>query len=138
MGIVAKQMRFIFSILLFLLLSPMSFSEVVILKPKAFLNVISGELVVADLLIENGKIKEIGQFNIENANEILLPDLILLPGLMDSHVHLIGNTESKGYESISESSYLDTIYGVENASKTLMPALLQFEMLVLVIMQMLL
>ena len=68
-----------------------------------------------------------------------MPDLILLPGLMDSHVHLIGNTESKGYESISESSYLDTIYGVENASKTLMgSALLQFEMLVLVIMQMLL
>ena len=56
------------------MLTPMSFSEVVILKPKAFLNVISGELVVADLLIENGKIKEIGQFNIENANEILLPD----------------------------------------------------------------
>lgn len=115
-----KQIRFIFSILLTLLLTPVSFSEVVILKPKAFLDVISGELVVADLLIEDGKIKDIGKFNIENANEILLPDLILLPGLMDSHVHLIGNTESKGYESISESSYLDTIYGVENASKTLM------------------
>ena len=39
---------------------------------------------------------------------------------MDSHVHLIGNTKLKGYESIGESSYLSTIYGVDNAKKTLL------------------
>jgi len=51
---------------------------------------------------------------------INLPDLTLLPGLMDAHVHLIGNTEIKGYEGLSESSYLSTIYGVKNAKDTLM------------------
>ena len=44
----------------------------------------------------------------------------LIPGLMVSHVHLIGNTKIKGYESMGESSYLSTIYGVDNAKRTLL------------------
>jgi len=39
---------------------------------------------------------------------------------MDAHVHLMGNTELKGYSGIGESSQLATIYGVDNAKKTLM------------------
>ena len=41
--------------------------------------------------------------------------MTVLPGLMDAHVHLTGNTDLKGNEGISESSYLATIYGVKNA-----------------------
>ena len=46
--------------------------------------------------------------------------MTVLPGLMDAHVHLTGNTDLKGHEGISESSYLATIYGVKNAKETLM------------------
>jgi imidazolonepropionase-like amidohydrolase len=45
---------------------------------------------------------------------------VLLPGLMDAHVHLIGNNELNGYQSIGESSQMATIYGVKNAKNTLM------------------
>ncbi|MED5270810.1 MAG: amidohydrolase family protein, partial [Pseudomonadota bacterium] len=49
-----------------------------------------------------------------------LRNMTVLPGLMDAHVHLTGNTDLKGNEGISESSYLATIYGVKNAKETLM------------------
>jgi len=38
---------------------------------------------------------------------------------MDAHVHLIGNNELHGYQSMSESSQMATIYGVKNAKSTL-------------------
>ena len=43
-----------------------------------------------------------------------------MPGLIDTHVHLIGNNQLNGYESLSESSHLATLYGVLNAKKTLL------------------
>ena len=38
---------------------------------------------------------------------------------MDSHVHIVGN-DSKGEESIADSSHMGTVWGVVNAEKTLM------------------
>ena len=52
----------------------------------------------------------------ENVTVISLPNLILLPGLMDSHVHIVGN-DSKGEESIADSSHMGTVWGVVNAKK---------------------
>jgi len=95
----------------------------IILQPKNILDIDDGTLYESQILIEDGIIVEIGK-NISKRNkdiEILeLSELTIMPGLMDSHVHLTGNTELKGYESISESSYLSTIYGVINAKKTLL------------------
>ena len=95
----------------------------IILQPKNILDVDDGTLYESQILIENGIIVEIGK-NLSKRNnniELLeLAELTLVPGLMDSHVHLTGNTELKGYESIGESSYLSTIYGVINAKKTLL------------------
>lgn len=95
----------------------------IILQPKNILDVDDGTLYESQILIEDGIIVEIGK-NISKRNkdiEILeLSELTIMPGLMDSHVHLTGNTELKGYESIGESSYLSTIYGVINAKKTLL------------------
>ncbi len=95
----------------------------IILQPKNILDIDDGTLYESQILIEDGIIVEIGK-NISKRNkdiEILeLSELTIMPGLMDSHVHLTGNTELKGYESIGESSYLSTIYGVINAKKTLL------------------
>ena len=104
-------------------LSAQLFSETLILNPKQILNVETGGLYQSQILIENGIITKIAKdLSKENKNTKLinLSKLTLLPGLMDSHVHLIGNTELKGYKSIGESSYLSTIYGVANAKKTLL------------------
>ncbi|HCK15642.1 TPA: Xaa-Pro dipeptidase, partial [Candidatus Poribacteria bacterium] len=97
--------------------------ESVILNPYQILNVQSGQLNKAQILVENGKIIQIGSNlnkKIAGAKVINLPDLTLIPGLMDAHVHLMGNTDLKGYAGISESSQLATIYGVKNAKNTLL------------------
>ena len=93
-----------------------------LLNPKQILDVETGKLIRSKVLVTDGKIMAISNsFKAsEDLKVINLPDLTLLPGLMDAHVHLIGNTELKGMESLSESSYLSTIYGVKNAQDTLM------------------
>jgi len=109
----------------FLLLSFLSlsiFSEEILLQPKSVLDVKSGKLIKADILVKDGIIIEIKKDIMPtNATKIVkLKDHILLPGLMDSHVHLIGDTNKKGYASIGNSTYFSTIHGVKNADETLM------------------
>ena len=108
---------------IFLLVSSQLFSEKLILDPKQILNIDTGELYKSQILVEDRLIIKIdkdlsGKY--KNVRLVDLSRLTLIPGLMDSHVHLIGNTKLKGYESIGESSYLSTIYGVDNAKKTLL------------------
>ena len=75
-----------------------------------------------DILIESVVIVKVSKdIPVMSHYEIIdLQDMTILPGLMDAHVHLTGNTDLKGHEGISESSYLATIYGVKNAKQTLM------------------
>ena len=106
-----------------LLVSSQLFSEKLILSPKQILDVNTGELYQSQILVEDKVIIKIDKDLSKKYRDIKLvnlPELTLIPGLMDSHVHLIGNTKLKGYESIGESSYLSTIYGVDNAKKTLL------------------
>ena len=106
-----------------LLVSSQLFSEKLILSPKQILDVNTGELYQSQILVEEKIIIKIDKDLSKKHRDIKLvnlPELTLIPGLMDSHVHLIGNTKLKGYESIGESSYLSTIYGVDNAKKTLL------------------
>jgi imidazolonepropionase-like amidohydrolase len=104
-------------------ISAQTMAESVILNPYQILDVQSGHLYKTEILVENGKIIKIGS-NLNkktaDAKVINLPDLTLIPGLMDAHVHLMGNTELKGYAGIGESSQLATIYGVKNAKNTLL------------------
>ena len=97
-------------------------SKSLLIKPKQILDVRSGMLVNADILIESGVIVKVSEnIPVMSHYEIIaLQDMTILPGLMDAHVHLTGNTDLKGHEGISESSYLATIYGVKNAKQTLM------------------
>lgn len=93
-----------------------------LLQPKSILDVTNGDLINSDVLIRDGKIVEIGK-NIKVTKDtqiIQLKDTVLVPGLMDSHVHLIGDTSTKGYSAIGNSTYFSTIHGVKNAKDTLM------------------
>ena len=101
--------------------STLSISENLILVPENILDVRSGKLIKAKVYIEDGIIKSISQDeeDFKTAKTIELSGITLMPGLMDAHVHLIGNNELHGYQSMSESSQMATIYGVKNAKSTL-------------------
>lgn len=50
---------------------------------------INGELTKTDILIEDGKIKELGEFQAASADEIIEAEgLVVAPGFIDLHVHL--------------------------------------------------
>ena len=80
---------------IFILCSNLLISEDFLIKSKGYLDVQTGNIIKADLLIRDGKIADIGKINSKDATVISIPDLILIPGLMDSHVHIVGN-DSKG------------------------------------------
>ena len=108
------------TIYLFFIFSNLLIAESFLIKSKGYLDISTGEILEADVLVIDGKIAEIGLIDeSENVTVISLPNLILLPGLMDSHVHIVGN-DSKGEESIADSSHMGTVWGVVNAKKTLM------------------
>ena len=104
-------------------ISAQTMTESVILNPYQVLNVQTGQLDKTQIMISNGKITRMGanlEKNSTDAKVINLPGITLMPGLMDAHVHLMGNTELKGYAGIGQSSQLATIYGVKNAENTLL------------------
>ena len=114
--------KILFAIPLLILISTEVFSTSILIKPNQVLDVRTGKIINANILVESGVIKKVSE-NIKISDEfevIDLPETTILPGLMDAHVHLTGNTDLKGYEGISESSYLATIYGVKNAKQTLL------------------
>ena len=115
-----KKILFLIPFLIFI--QSEAYSQIILIKPKQILDVRSGKLINADILVESGVIKKVAKnIPIKSEYEIIdLPNMTVLPGLMDAHVHLTGNTDLKGHEGISESSYLATIYGVKNAKETLM------------------
>ena len=80
------------------------------------MKLIKGKIHIKDDLI----VSISNNINSNDINTIELNGITVLPGLMDAHVHLIGNNELNGYESISESSEMATLYGVKNAKNTLL------------------
>ena len=79
------------------------------------------------ILVENDTIKAIGtkakmdSLDLpEGITRIDLSDHTVMPGLMDSHVHLIGNSNLHGYNRLKQSTPSAAIHGVVNAKKTLM------------------
>mgnify|MGYP003110440189 CR=1 FL=1 len=102
--------------------------EATLIEAGRLVDTVSGRVLENQMiLVEGGKIAAIGaQSEIEG---MPLPDAVkrvdlsghtVLPGLMDSHVHLIGNSNLHGYKSLAESTPSAAIYGTVNARKTLM------------------
>ena len=106
-------------IFIFLITANILIADDFLIKSKGYLDIQTGDIIKADILISNGKIVEIGKIKKTDATVLSLPNLILLPGLMDSHVHIVGN-DSKGEEAVADSSHMGTVWGVVNAERTLM------------------
>ncbi|CAN0603132.1 unnamed protein product, partial [Ectocarpus sp. 12 AP-2014] len=93
-----------------------------LIKAASFLDVRTGKLISpANLLIENGNIKSINPKALpEGLETIDLTGKILLPGLMDMHVHIDGEFKGSWDYVYKESASQGTIRAVANAEKTLM------------------
>ncbi len=93
-----------------------------LLKADAYVDVRTGKLIKpANILIENGLIKSINGTTVPAGAEVInLPGKILLPGLMDMHVHLDADFAGNWDYLLKESASLGTARAIYNAEKTLM------------------
>lgn len=93
-----------------------------LINADSYLDVRTGKLISpANLLIENGTIKSINPKALpEGIETVDLTGKILLPGLMDMHVHLDGDFTGSWDYVYKESASQGTVRAVVNAEKTLM------------------
>jgi imidazolonepropionase-like amidohydrolase len=115
-------MKYFLSLILLLIATFSVQAQSKLLKADAYLDVRTGKLISpANLLIENGLIKSINPKVIpENTTVIDLPGKVLLPGLMDMHVHLDADFEGNWDYLYKESASQGTIRAIINAEKTLL------------------
>lgn len=100
-----------------------AFASVLYLQAKQYLDVQTGQLIQpANLLIEEGIIKSINPTHIpETATIIKKPELTLLPGLMDMHVHLPNDFDQQfALQLVQDDDAMATVRGVKNARILLM------------------
>ena len=94
-----------------------------LLKADAYLDVASGKLIrPAEILVENGLIVAInrGQWP-DEVETVTLPGKILLPGLMDMHVHLDLDFEQANFGIVvTESGAEAALRSAKNAERTLL------------------
>ncbi len=72
--------------------------------------------------IEDGVIKDRGNWNSRPDLDLVtidLSDKYVLPGLLDAHVHLTGDSKVHGYKRLTRSVPRQAITGVRNAKRTL-------------------
>ena len=105
------------------ILSVVTHAQIRLLKADAYLDVRNGQLIrPANLIIEDGLIKSINPKFIADDLEIIdLSGLILLPGLMDMHVHLdMDFVDGYQFQLVTENASKRALRGAKNAKKTLM------------------
>jgi imidazolonepropionase-like amidohydrolase len=104
--------------------APVRAADVVVVTAAQMLDVVEGRLVHdPQVTITDGRISAIGTRGApvpEGARRIDLPDLTLLPGLIDMHVHLTGDPRlDSGYHHYEYTDNFWTVVGVANARRTL-------------------
>ncbi|WP_367606965.1 amidohydrolase family protein [Legionella sp. W05-934-2] len=95
----------------------------ILLKAKRYLDVQAGKYVSpAAILIENDTITAINPQHVPKSAQIIeKPQLTLLPGLMDMHVHVhFEFTPNYALEYIQTDAAMATLNGVKNAQTLLM------------------
>ncbi|HDZ04982.1 hypothetical protein LCGC14_0348110 [marine sediment metagenome] len=115
-------MKHFLLLLLFVTTSISIHAQSKLIKADSYLDVRTGKLISpANLLIENGLIKTINPKALpEGIETVDLTGKILLPGLMDMHVHLDGDFTGSWDYVYKESASQGTVRAVVNAEKTLM------------------
>lgn len=107
-----------------LLMSAPSAAETIVIKAAAMVDVEKGVLVANPLIIvTDGTIRSIdtGTAPLPEDSQIIdLGDRIVMPGLIDMHVHLMGKATDQGYRRLVISHERAAITGVMNARTTLM------------------
>lgn len=109
-------------LILGLVLALSSEARVKVLKAKRYLDVRKGEYVTpANIVIKDRKILAINPKTIpDDAFVIERPDLTVLPGLMDMHVHLLFSlTPNYQLDFVQTDAAMATLNGVMNARKLL-------------------
>ncbi|WP_282050644.1 metal-dependent hydrolase family protein [Maribacter aquivivus] len=115
-------MKQFLSLLILLAATLSAIAQSKLIKADSYLDVRTGKLISpANLLIENGTIKSINPKTLpEGIETVDLTGKILLPGLMDMHVHLDGDFTGSWDYVYKESASQGTVRAVVNAEKTLM------------------
>lgn len=114
--------RYLLILMLFMTITSIQ-AQIKLVKAESYLDVSTGKMIKpANLLIENGLIKSINPKVVSDTIEVInLSNKILLPGLMDMHVHLdIDFEDNYQYQLVTESASKRTLRGAKNAEKTLL------------------
>ena len=94
-----------------------------VIHAKGYIDVRAGKLITpANIVVENGLIKAVNPKTLpDGLEEINLPNKILMPGMMDMHVHLDMDF-IQGYKDLllTENAGDATLRAAKNAEKTLM------------------
>ena len=95
----------------------------IVLHAARLLDIESGKIISpGEILVQGDKIAEVGQSvtHPANAQTIDLGDTTLVPGLIDSHVHLFLHPGNEGMQTVDESAPYRTITATLNARADLM------------------
>jgi imidazolonepropionase-like amidohydrolase len=98
--------------------------QVSYIKAGLFLDVASGKMLRdRTIVVSGGRIDRIGSsdsIDIPEASKVIdLSDATVLPGLIDMHVHLTGDSDAQGYKNLAASVPRNALYGAANARRTL-------------------
>ncbi len=105
---------------LLLILPPAAAAQNASVAARRALELESGQMLENVVVrITQGTIASVGPRRPGEAVTHDLGDVTLLPGLIDSHTHLIGGEEETPHESLRETTARAAIEGVANARKTL-------------------
>ncbi|MDH3991073.1 MAG: amidohydrolase family protein [Gammaproteobacteria bacterium] len=116
-------MRMLAAILLFIFSPPAVVAEPVLLDAYGYIDIERGELIrPAKILIEDNVIRSINGSRLPpDVRVVALDNKILLPGLMDMHVHLDLDFDAANFGIVvTESSSEAALRGAKNAEQTLM------------------
>jgi len=105
--------------------SALAFAKPLVITADRMIDVKSGKVInAAAVIIDNDMIIDAGARKAldlpADAETMALGDYTLMPGLMDMHVHLVGDSDHHGYATLGTSVSRSLLYGVKHAEKTLM------------------
>ena len=92
-----------------------------VIRAGRMLDVKTGKMIAnPEIVVEGDRIVSVGTAAGANAQAIDLPELTLLPGLIDAHTHLTGDPFHFGYQELGISTPREALYGAKYARITLL------------------